>query len=376
MGKVCPACRAVSIEIPWSIFGLAGGPVPRMLPRTRRMKDKERDPRLRELAQEVATGKAAELVADMMETALRLGRDKAGMGELKLISRALREMRYASSVFARYHGTRKVAVFGSARTKPDEEEYRLAKLFAQRIVSRGYMVITGGGDGIMGAAQEGAGAEKSFGLNIRLPFEQRANEVIHGDPKLINFNYFFTRKLNFAKETHAFVLFPGGFGTHDEGFEVMTLMQTGKMPIVPIVMLDRPNGHYWETWRRFIDNDLLDHGLVSASDFHLFHITHDPDEAVRIITTFYRNFQSYRWVREKMVIRVQKRLSGDALEELNRRFDTLLAADRIVQTTPLPEEKDEHLLAELPRIVLTPHKRDFGSIRLLLDAINDATTES
>lgn len=340
------------------------------------MKDKERDPRLRELAQEVAAGKAAELVADMMETALKLGRDKAGMGELKLISRALREMRYASSVFARYHGTRKVAVFGSARTKPEEEEYRLAKLFAQRIVSQGYMVITGGGDGIMGAAQEGAGAEKSFGLNIRLPFEQRANEVIHGDPKLINFNYFFTRKLNFAKETHAFVLFPGGFGTHDEGFEVMTLMQTGKMPIVPIVMLDRPNGHYWETWRRFIDNDLLDHGLVSASDFHLFHITHDPDEAVRIITTFYRNFHSYRWVREKMVIRVQKRLSEDALEELNRRFDTLLAADRIVQTTPLPEEKDEHLLAGLPRIVLTPHKRDFGSIRLLLDAINDATTES
>jgi uncharacterized protein (TIGR00730 family) len=338
------------------------------------MKEKEIDPRIRALAAEVAGGKAADLVADMMETAARLGRDHASMAELKLISRALREMRYAASVFARYQGIRKVAVFGSARTRPEEEEYKLAKRFAATIVQQGYMVITGGGDGIMGAAQEGAGAEKSFGLNIRLPFEQRANEVIHGDPKLINFNYFFTRKLNFAKETHAFVLLPGGFGTHDEGFEVITLMQTGKMPIVPIVMLDRPNGHYWETWRRFIDNDLLDQGLVSATDFHLFHITHDPDEAVRIITHFYKNFHSYGWVREKMVVRIQRNLTPAALEDLNTRFDALLAADRIVQTTPLPEERDDHHIADFPRIVLTPHKRDFGTIRLLLDAINNAET--
>jgi len=340
------------------------------------MKDKETDPRIKALAAEVATGKSADLVADMVETALKLGRDHASMGELKLISRALREMRYAASVFSRYHGVRKVAVFGSARTKPEEEEYKLAKKFAATIVEKGYMVITGGGDGIMGAAQEGAGAEKSFGLNIRLPFEQRANEVIHGDPKLINFNYFFTRKLNFAKETHAFVLLPGGFGTHDEGFEVITLMQTGKMPIVPIVMLDRPNGHYWETWRRFIDNDLLDHGLVSKSDFHLFHITHDPDEAARIITQFYKNFHSYRWVREKMVVRVEKELTPAALADLNSRFADLLASGQIVQTSPLPEERDDHQLVGLPRIVLTPNKRDFGSIRVFLDAINNAETVS
>ncbi|MDX2080415.1 MAG: TIGR00730 family Rossman fold protein [Terrimicrobiaceae bacterium] len=339
------------------------------------MKDKDpRDPRIAALVKDVATGRPADLIADMIETALKLGRDEAGIADLKLISRALREMRYAASVFSGYHGVRKVAVFGSARTRPDAEEYKLARAFGEKIVEHGYMVITGGGDGIMGAAQEGAGAEKSFGLNIRLPFEQRANEVIHGDPKLINFNYFFTRKLNFAKETHAFVLLPGGFGTHDEGFEVLTLMQTGKMPIVPIVMLDKPNGHYWETWRRFIVNDLLDDGLVSASDFHLFHITHDPDEAVRVILQFYRNFHSYRWVREKMVIRVQKRLTESALDDLNKRFDSLLAADRIVQTGPLPEEKDDTTLATLPRIVLTPHKRDFGSIRLLLDAINAAST--
>jgi len=336
------------------------------------MKDQETDPRIRALASEVATGRAADLVAEMMETAMRLGREHAGMRELKLMSRALREMRYASSVFSRYQGVRKVAVFGSARTRPEEEEYKLARAFAANIVKHGYMVITGGGDGIMGAAQQGAGAEKSFGLNIRLPFEQQPNDVIHDDPKLINFNYFFTRKLNFAKETHAFVLFPGGFGTHDEGCEILTLMQTGKMPIVPMIMLDRPNGYYWETWRRFIVNDLLDQGLVSLTDFHFFHITHDPEDAVRVITQFYRNFHSYRWVREKMVVRIQHPLTPAALKDLNARFGSILASDRIVQTTPLPEERDESQFSHLQRIVLIPHKRDFGSIRLFIDAINNA----
>ena len=330
------------------------------------------DSRIRALAEEVADGKSAELIADLLETSLRLGRDNASIAELKLMSRALREMRYASKVFSEYHGIRKIAVFGSARTRPEAEEYKLAKLFAHKMVEKDFMVITGGGDGIMGAAQEGAGAEKSFGLNIRLPFEQRTNETIHGDPKLINFNYFFTRKLNFAKETHAFALFPGGFGTHDEGCEILTLMQTGKMPIVPVVMLDRQNGHYWETWRRFIVNDLLDHGLVSPTDFHLFHITHDPDDAVNVITRFYRNFHSYRWVREKMVIRIQRRLTPAAIADLNARFDALIASDEIVQRTSLPEERDDY--AGLPRIVLAPHKRDFGAIRLLLDAINLAET--
>lgn len=332
------------------------------------------DAKIRELAGGVADGRAAELIGDMIETALRLGKDGASIAELKLMSRSLREMRYASHVFSKYHGVRKVAVFGSARTKPEEVEYKLAKQFAAKMVEKGFMVITGGGVGIMGAAQAGAGAEKSFGLNIRLPFEQRANKTIDGDPKLINFNYFFTRKLNFTKETHAFALFPGGFGTHDEGCEILTLMQTGKTPIVPVVMLDRPNGYYWETWRRFIVNDLLNLGLVSPSDFQLFHITHDVDEAVSIITQFYKVFHSYRWVREKMVIRIRQRLSPAAVEALNVRFASLLASGRLVQTGALPEERDDHYLASFPRLVLTPHKRDFGSIRLLLNAINDSET--
>jgi uncharacterized protein (TIGR00730 family) len=338
------------------------------------MKSKEVDPRIKSLTAEVAEGKTARFIEEMVNTSLGFGRDKATIAEVKLMSRALREMRMAARLFAKYSRIRKVAVFGSARTKPEQEEFKQAVAFGQKIVEQGYMVITGGGDGIMGAAQKGAGAEKSFGLNIRLPFEQSANEVIHGDPKLLHFNYFFTRKLNFAKETHAFALFPGGFGTHDEGFEILTLMQTGKMPIVPVVMVDRQNGHYWETWRRFITNDLLHNGLISESDFNLIHLTYDVNDAVRHITDFYRNFHSYRWVREKMVIRIQRPLTPESMKTLNERFDSLLAAEHIDQTGALEEEIDDHHLHHMPRIVLVPHKRDFGKIRLLLNAINELPT--
>lgn len=337
------------------------------------MKEKKRDPRITELVAEVANGRHAEQIEDMIETALRFGRDKTSIADLKLYKRAMRELRVAANVFSKYSGIRKVAVFGSARTKPDAPEYQLARDFGARVVAEGYMVITGGGDGIMGATQEGAGAERSFGLNIRLPFEQRANEVIEGDPKLINFNYFFTRKLNFVKETHAFALFPGGFGTHDEGFEVLTLLQTGKSPLVPLVLLDRPNGHYWETWRRFLVNDLLDRGLISPQDLHLVHITHDVEDAVNHILQFYRNFHSYRWVRHQMVIRIQKPLTSAALERLNSQFANLLAEGRILQTSALPEEAEDTHLAHFPRLVLCPRK-DFGNLRLFLDELNKAET--
>jgi len=338
------------------------------------MKEKPKDSRLKSLVAEVAEGKSAELIEDMIETALRFGKDKASIADLKLFSRAMRELRFAANVFSHYHGVRKVAVFGSARTRSDSEDYILAREFGRRMVEEGYMLITGGGDGIMGAAQEGAGAEKSFGLNIRLPFEQRANEVIHGDPKLINFRYFFTRKLNFVKETHALALFPGGFGTHDEGFEVLTLLQTGKSPIVPIVMLERPNGHYWETWRRFVVNDLLAQGLISESDLNLFHITHDVEDAIAHIRKFYSNFHSYRWVRDSLVIRIQRRLTDAALASLNESFHFLMVEGKITQQQPLPEEAADTHLVDFPRIVFNPNKRDFGSLRVLLDALNNAET--
>ncbi|MDQ6656195.1 MAG: LOG family protein, partial [Verrucomicrobiota bacterium] len=215
------------------------------------------DRRIHDLVQSWGAPKSPELVEEMIMTALKMARDGMGTADLKLMNRSLKEMRYAAKVFAKYREFRKVCVFGSARTLPTEPEFLAAEEFGREIVKHGYMVITGGGDGIMGAAQRGAGRDHSFGLNIRLPFEQRANETIHGDPKLINFNYFFTRKLNFVKETHALALFPGGFGTMDEGFEVLTLMQTGKARIIPVVLVDRPGGSYWETWMKFLTEHLF-----------------------------------------------------------------------------------------------------------------------
>jgi len=326
-----------------------------------------------ELIGDAASGRQAGLITDMIETALQLGRDHASILDLKLISRSMREIQNAAAIFRQYAGVRKVAVFGSARTRPEAPDFKLAHDFASRIVKENFMIITGGGDGIMGAAQEGAGAEMSFGLNIRLPFEQHPNPVIHGDPKCINFNYFFARKLSFVKETSAFVLFPGGFGTMDEGFEVLTLLQTGKTSLVPIILMDRPNGFYWETWRRFLDNDLLELGLISPSDFNLFTITHDVEHAVAEIKNFYKIFHSYRWVRDTMVVRITQRLTPAAVQKLNEQFSALLTSGSITQGEALPEESDDHAVAGLPRLVLTPNKRDFARLRLLINAINDSS---
>ncbi len=264
----------------------------------------EWDARIRELVADWGAEKSPELIEELIVTALKMARDKMGTGDLKLMNRSLKEMRYAAKVFSGYRQIRKVCVFGSARTSPSEAQYQVAEDFAREMVAQKYMVITGGGDGIMGAAQRGAGRENSFGLNIRLPFEQRANEIIHGDSKLINFNYFFTRKLNFVKETHAFALFPGGFGTMDEGFEVLTLMQTGKARIIPVVLLDKPDGTYWGTWMKFLTEHLFRLGYVNEEDFNLFKIASNVAEAVQEILHFYSVYQSSRWVGEQLVIRL------------------------------------------------------------------------
>jgi hypothetical protein len=212
-------------------------------------------------------------------------------------------------------------------------------------------------------------------LNIRLPFEQRANIVIEGDPKLINFNYFFTRKLNFVKETHAFALFPGGFGTMDEVFEVLTLMQTGKARVIPVVLLDRPGGTYWETWIRFLTDHLFKLGFVSLEDFQLFKIARNVDEAVNEILHFYKVYNSVRWVGEQLVIRISQPLTASAMAALNQRFSNLVRKGQIVQGNALPPEKNEPEIRNLPRIILTPHRRDFGRFRELINGINDSEVE-
>ncbi len=332
--------------------------------------DPEFEARIHQLVADWGAEKSPELIEELIVTALKMASDKMGTGDLKLMVRSLKELRYAAKIFAPYREVRKVVVFGSARTAPTAPESQAAEDFGRQMVANNYMVITGGGDGIMGAAQRGAGRENSFGLNIRLPFEQRANEVIHGDPKLINFNYFFTRKLNFVKETHAYALFPGGFGTMDEGFEALTLMQTGKALIIPIVLLDRPDGTYWETWMRFLTDHLLKLGLISKEDFNFIKIAHDVTEAVDHILLFYRNFNSSRWVGSQLVMRIHNRLTDKALADLNKQFAGLLREGRIEQRAALPQEKNQPEISDLPRIVLAPHRHEFGRYRQLIDAIN------
>ncbi|MEI6872488.1 MAG: TIGR00730 family Rossman fold protein [Verrucomicrobiota bacterium] len=340
---------------------------------TRSCGDPEFDRRIAALVQEWGVEeKTGGLVAELIMTALKLGRDQTPVADLKLFNRSLREMRAGSRVFAPYRNRRKVVVFGSARTDPREGEFQAAEAFAARIRELGYVIITGGGDGIMGAAQKGAGREASFGLNIRLPFEQRANETIDGDSKLVNFNYFFTRKLNFVKESHAVVLFPGGFGTMDEAFEVLTLMQTGKARILPVVMVDKANGTYWRTWNSFLAEYLLKLGLVSAEDFHLFKVTDNIDDAISEIEQFYRNFRSYRWVGERLVIRMNYALADSALFEFRERFHDIIGDHQLEQTVALPEEHNEPELANLPRLVFIPARKNFGRFRQLIDAINVA----
>jgi hypothetical protein len=336
--------------------------------------DPEFEARIRQLVADWGAEKSPELIEELIITALKMARDKMGTGDLKLMSRSLKEMRYAAKIFALYRNVRKVVVFGSARTAPTAPEAQVAEEFGRQMAAHHFMMITGGGDGIMGAAQRGAGRENSFGLNIRLPFEQRANEIIHGDPKLINFNYFFTRKLNFVKEAHAYALFPGGFGTMDEAFEIMTLMQTGKALIIPIVCLDRPGGGYWQTWMRFLTDHLLRFGLISQPDFSFIKIAHDVADAIEHILLFYRNYQSSRWVGSQLVLRLRNPLTDNAVDKLNQQFADILRVGGIESRRALPQEKNQPEIWTLPRLVLTPHRNEFGRFRQLIDAINLAET--
>ena len=336
--------------------------------------DSEFDRRIQQMVSDWGVRESRDLIAEMIVTALRMGSDSVPVPDLKLINRSLKELRQASKMFAPYQGIRKIAIFGSARTRPHLEVYSAAERFARRMRERGYMIITGGGDGIMGAAQRGAGREHSFGLNIRLPFEQKANETITGDPKLVNFNYFFTRKVNFVKETHAIALFPGGFGTMDEGFECLTLMQTGKARIIPVVLVDKPGGTYWKSWTEFLRTHLLEEGLISPDDFSLFSITEDVDEAENMVLKFYQNFHSYRWVGQELVIRLQRQLTDGAIQELNRRFSDLLDSGPLRASRALKQEQNEAELMNLPRLVAGSHRRNFGRLRQMLDAVNEAET--
>jgi uncharacterized protein (TIGR00730 family) len=311
-----------------------------------------------------------ESVADIIENALKLLQDLQDSGDVRVIQTALRELRYAFKMFAPYAQVRKVTIFGSARTQPARPEYQQAVEFGRKIAAAGFMVITGAGPGIMQAGHEGAGPEMSFGANIRLPWEQSANPVIREDKKLVTFKYFFTRKLIFIRHSDALALFPGGFGTMDEGFEALTLMQTGKSQLMPLVLIDRPGGTYWKTWDRQVREHLLRNELISPDDLNLYQITDDTDQAVRIITRFYRNFHSSRFVKDLFVIRLKHAPSDSAIEAMNEDFADINTGAPIKRIEPTPEEREDNEHVDLPRIAFSFNRREYGRLRQLIDVLN------
>lgn len=306
----------------------------------------------------------------MRHTIDRLEKDQTARGDLKILSRTLRELRYAFTVFRPYRRRRKVTIFGSARTKPDHPEYQSAVQLGEQMAEHGWMVITGAGGGIMEAGHRGAGREASMGLNIMLPFEQSANDYIEGDPKLVTMKYFFTRKLMFVKECSAVVCLPGGFGTLDEALETLTLMQTGKQTLIPLVLLDHPGGSYWSDLGKFFDQQLLGGGMISPEDVSLYKIANSVDQAIEETLGFYTVYHSLRYVNDRLVFRLKRELSGEQLEDIQDSFADILVDGKFVQRDALPEESGEPDLAEMPRLVFHFDRRSLGRLRMLINRIN------
>jgi len=326
--------------------------------------------RIRDLIAYKGGGFNEESVADIIENALKMLKDVEDTGDVRVIQTTVRELRYAFRMFAPYGARRKVTIFGSARTQASRPEYQQAVDFGRKITEAGFMVITGAGGGIMQAGHEGAGPEMSFGANIRLPWEQAANPVIREDKKLVTLKYFFTRKLIFIRHSDAIALFPGGFGTMDEGYEALTLMQTGKSQLMPLVLLDRRGGTFWKTWDKHIKEHLLRDGLISEEDLTLYKITDDPDEAVRIITRFYRNFHSTRFVKDLFVIRLRNAPSESSIRAMNEDYADIIDGQEIRVAGATPDEVADGDLVELPRITFGFNRHDYGRLRQLIDTLN------
>lgn len=311
------------------------------------------------------------IVREMILAALKAGQEIRERIDLKIMNATLKEMRFTSKVFNPYHGIRKVTVFGSARINPDEPRYALARELGAKLAKAGYMVITGGGPGIMQAVNEGAGEEHSFGVNIRLPFEQKLNPIVDGNPRSVTYKYFFNRKVAFLKESDAVALFPGGFGTLDEAMETLTLVQTGKRAPLPVVLLDVPGGTYWSRWIDFLKRELDATGYIESSDFDLFDRAESVDEAVSIISGFYARYHSLRYVGEKLVIRLLAPMDEQHREDAKRIFsDILVPGGDFVLDGPLQAEDDEPELAHLPRLIADFNRKDFGRLRSLIDYLN------
>ncbi|MBE9076145.1 LOG family protein [Romeria aff. gracilis LEGE 07310] len=310
-----------------------------------------------------------QLIQQILETLVRMIGREADRLDWKILSHALLDMEQGFQIFYPYRHIRKITLFGSARTPATQPDYQMAMEFARRLADQGFMVMTGAGAGIMQAGNEGAGPERSFGLNIQLPFEQGANPVMAADPKLIDFKYFFTRKLFFLRESDAIALFPGGFGTQDEAFESLTLIQTGKAGPMPIVLIDHPGGDYWKGWDSYIRDHLLERGLVSPDDPSLYTVTNDLDQACEAIVSFYRVFHSSRYVDGQLIIRLTSPLSGGAVDQLNVEFGDILSQGKIEAISTLAAEQGDET-EHLPRLALHFNNRDFGRLHQFIQRIN------
>ena len=300
------------------------------------------------------------MVRQLIVTALKVEHSQLDRGDAKILSRAMRELRYGFRIFKDYRDKRKVTIFGSARTPKHDPEYKEALHFAKQMAKHGFMAITGAGPGIMQAGNEGAGKDNSFGINIRLPFEQAANEFIFKDPRFIDCRFFFTRKLMFLKEASAAAFFPGGFGTHDEAMETLTLVQTGKCDMIPLVFVDKAGGDYWKDWQKYVEKQLLKPGKISPDDIHLYKLTDSADEAVQEILRFYKNYHSMRFVKDLLVIRMLKSPSKSLLEKLNAEFKDICVKGAIASSPVYPEETDS---LELPRIAFQFNRMHYGRLR-------------
>lgn len=329
------------------------------------------DDKIDELIRLVEAKNSPRIIREMILTALKAGQEIDYPADLKLMRTTMKEMRFTAKIFDPYRDRRKVTIFGSARTETNEPIYQKCVDFSRMLVERGYMVITGGGGGIMQAGNEGAGAENSFAINIQLPFEQQTNPVMANSPNVVTYKYFFNRKIAFLKEAQAVALFPGGFGTLDEAMEALTLIQTGKNPPVPVVMVDDDNGDYWENLFGFIRDTLLRRGLISGEDFGLFTLTRDPAEAVQVIEDFYRVYHSSRYVDQDLVIRLNQVLTSEQVETLQNEFNEILEPNQLIrQSAALPKESDQPDLLHLPRLIVPFNHRSFGLLIAFIRRIN------
>ncbi|MDD5428698.1 MAG: TIGR00730 family Rossman fold protein [Candidatus Omnitrophica bacterium] len=340
------------------------------IPKEYALGDKEIDGLIDELAKRSASDTTRPFLHEIITTAVKLGKESHDRGDLKLANNALKELRYSFKIFSPYRNVKKVIIFGSARSLKTSAEYKMAEEFSRKLTAKGYMIVTGGGSGIMEAGNKGAGAGKDFALNIRLPFEQKPNPYIDEKEKIINFKYFFTRKLVFVKESDATAIFPGGFGTHDEGFEILTLVQTGKSRPRPIVLMEPEGSSYWAAWRRYVTDHLLKNGFINKEDLKLFRVAKTVDEAIKYIDDFYRVYHSIRYVYGLTVIRLNKEISERTLGLINKKFKDILTCGEIRPAPPTNKEVQEGECIGLPRIAMNFNMRDYGRLCEMIHVIN------